>query len=160
MLSHHREAWEKLRDRGRVGYQYPILASYAEQNGIDRMDLSVEETTDVADLLKSLVRLRSGPAGEVHRLPGNVGGAEAMFGYFSFPLIQYKKPDMKEEAERRGWMSIMRKTWFCHTPVLGFPCGACHPCEIAQEERMGKRVGHVGPLLARASSLLSWMSRV
>lgn len=159
---HHREAWETLKRHGRVGRQYPVLASYAEQNEIERLELSVmrhiQEGFSIVSLLDPLVESRDSTAGPVPMLPEDLCGPEAMFKRFSFPLFNYVKTEMREEAKRRSWMSIMEKTWFCFNPILGLPCGACPPCEIAQEEEMGHRVGWLGPMLAHISSLSKWFS--
>lgn len=44
MKPRHRDQWEDLKRRGRVGLQYPILASYADHNDMDRMELSIVAT--------------------------------------------------------------------------------------------------------------------
>ena len=148
MEPHHRKAWEALKERGRVGLQYPILASYAEQNGIERTELSIEATTGTASILESKVEPRETRGGEVYVLPRKTSAPESMFARFAFPLLDYTKLDMKREAERRGWMAILKKTWFCFNPTFDLPCGKCYPCKIAQKEGMGHRVGWAGPVLA------------
>ncbi|MCS3758255.1 hypothetical protein GGP90_003069, partial [Salinibacter ruber] len=55
MEPHHRKAWEALKERGRVGLQYPILASYAEQNGIERMELSVHAESGGRGFIDSIL---------------------------------------------------------------------------------------------------------
>lgn len=150
MEPHHKQQWEALKTRGRVGLQYPVLASFAEQNGIHQMELSIEATTGSANILKPVVRRKDTPAGSVYVLTPGVEGAEGLYERFAFPLLDYTKLDMKEEAERRGWMPIMRRTWFCFNPVLGFPCGKCTPCRIARKEGMDSRVGWFGPFLSMA----------
>ncbi len=147
MEPHHQEKWEALKERGRVGLQYPILASYAEHNDIDRMELSIEATTGSASILESVVKQRDTPAGPLHELPPSMDGEETLFRHFTFPLLDYTKRDMKEEAVRRGWMRIMKCTWFCYNPTVGMPCGVCQPCKIARAEGLGDRVGYLGPLL-------------
>lgn len=151
MEPHHREMWETLRERGRVGLQYPILASYAEQNGIDRMELSVEARSNsestVIQVLEPLLEPGGTASDSVHILPKTVGAPEALFCAFEFPLLGYTKQDMKKESERRQWMHIMNETWFCFDPTFGLPCGSCQPCKIAQKEGMKSRVGYLGPLL-------------
>ncbi len=159
MEPHHREKWEALKERGRVGLQYPILASYAEHNDIDRMELSIEATTGSASILESVVKQRDTPAGPLHELPPSMDGEETLFRHFTFPLLDYTKLDMRREAERREWMPIMEQTWFCHTPIWGLPCGNCHPCRIARKEGMQHRVGVVGPLLNNTKRLVRLMQK-
>lgn len=148
MKPRHREQWEALKQRGRVGLQYPILASYANHNDMDRMDLSIERRGGtIQDILEPVVEQRDTPAGPVYALPSSVDGPEALFEHFTFPLLNYTKLDMKGEAKRRGWMPIMKQTQFCFNPTFGRPCGVCHPCRIAKREGLGERVGYVGPLM-------------
>lgn len=147
----HREQWEALKECGRVGLQYPVLASYAEQNGIDRMELSVEgranSNSTIVNVLEPLFEIEETAGGELPVVSEEADDPAAMLRYFTFPLIRYTKLDMKEEAERRGWMPIMKQTWFCFSPTFGLPCGSCQPCKIAEKEGMGDRVGHLGPIL-------------
>lgn len=164
---HHRRQWEGLNEYGNVGYQYPNLASYAEQNDIPMLELSVEQHVEdgfsLASHIKPLVEMRDTAAGDVPVLPEQQDGPEAMLKYFAFPLMEYTKLDMQEEAKRRGWMSILKKTWFCFNPVMGLPCGSCHPCTIAKEEGMGWRVGRLGPALHQPrkwKKKISYNSRV
>jgi 7-cyano-7-deazaguanine synthase len=46
------------------------------------------------------------------------------------------KAEAKRVARESGWMHIMVKTWFCHAPVNGRPCGTCNPCRDAMVEGM------------------------
>ena len=150
---HHRRQWEDLKRFGSVGYQYPNLASYAEQNNIRRLELSVQQHIEdgfsIVSHVKPLVEMRETAAGDVPVLSEQHYGPEAMLKYFAFPLMDHTKLDMKEEAKRNGWMPILQNTWFCFNPVMGLPCGSCHPCTIATKEGMGDRVGRLGPLLSK-----------
>ncbi len=149
MEPHHRKMWEALKERGRVGLQYPILASYAEQNGIDQLELSIhkEEQEGFLDtFLTKHTETKETEVGRVGQLDDE-GGPETLFKVFTFPLLDYTKHDMKQEARQRGWKDIMEKTWFCHNPILGLPCGGCYPCEITVEGGVRSRVGYLGPVL-------------
>lgn len=154
MEPHHRYKWNALSKRGRIGLQYPILASFAEQTGCDAMELCIESTTDSARILKSVVEPEDTSVGTVYILPADTDGVEQLFRYFTFPLLDYTKLNMLEEAKRRGWMSIMTQTWFCFNPTAGFPCGMCQTCRIAKRDGLGKRVGRVGPLLGRGRAFV------
>lgn len=152
---HYKDARAQLQQRMRVGIQYPVLASYAEQHGYDDLELSILAHGDIGKTLDPLVESRSTSGGRVYTLPEDVEGPATLFDRFYFPLLDYTKLDMKEEAERRGIQSIMTRTHFCFDPVLGLPCGQCQPCKIARQEGMDERVGTLGPLLARSKSVLS-----
>jgi hypothetical protein len=145
--------WRRIKDeRGHIGLQYPVLASYAIQNEIRMLELSVEARSNshstVMSILEPVVEMRESPAGPVARLADNIKGPEAMFSRFTFPLIKYTKLDMKEEAERRRWMPILEKTQFCFNPTFGRPCGFCIPCKVASKEGLGYRVGYFGALMS------------
>jgi len=47
---------------------------------------------------------------------------------------------MKSIAEEKGYLYIMNKTWFCHSPIKNEPCGLCNPCRYTIEEGMEYRL--------------------
>ncbi len=108
--SHYWEKWRALNGNERVGSQYPVLASYAEHNKIDYLELSIEATTGSAAILESIVEYRDTPAGSVPTLDTKKLDSDdpvRLFERFAFPLLEYTKLDMKGEARRRGWMPIL-----------------------------------------------------
>lgn len=52
-----------------------------------------------------------------------------------------------EEYKRLGFEKTIRKTWFCHRPVLGIPCGHCNPCKDCLNEGLAFRVPKLGYVL-------------
>ena len=56
-----------------------------------------------------------------------------VFGNIIFPVMGLTKQEEGRLAEEEGWTDIMKKTWFCHTPINGKPCGVCHPCRDVME---------------------------
>jgi hypothetical protein len=42
---------------------------------------------------------------------------------------------------------VVLSTWFCHSPILGQPCGRCNPCKDALAEGLAWRVPIIGRLL-------------
>lgn len=157
--SHHAGAYEKLRERGRVGIQYPLLASYAEQNGLNGLELGIhrheEGEYSIAAGLLPLCEVKETAGGKVYRLPEDVGMPEAMYSSFSFPLINLSKRDMEKKVMEWKHQSIMSLVWSCFTPVLGMPCGHCQPCKVAKKEGHGNRVGIIGPLIYSSQSTLN-----
>lgn len=61
--------------------------------------------------------------------PDNI---RSLFGKYYFPLINLTKTDMKKISEKLGFYDLMLKTWFCHKPLIGMPCGSCNPCKDAR----------------------------
>jgi hypothetical protein len=60
--------------------------------------------------------------------------------YFSYPLMDFTKKDVQKIAEEKGWLPIMKLTWFCYTPLFGkIPCGVCEPCQQTIGEGMDWR---------------------
>ena len=61
--------------------------------------------------------------------------AGRLFSKFSFPLLGTTKIDMWSYGDRYGFGEVLERTWFCHSPLLGKPCGVCRPCKIASSDR-------------------------
>jgi 7-cyano-7-deazaguanine synthase in queuosine biosynthesis len=156
MEPQHKEWWEALKEHGRVGLQYPILASYAHQNGIYRMEVCIQKhahgDNSIGQIVDGYLDYNNKYT-SCNRLKDNLSGPIRLFNRFAFPLVEYTKIDMRREVERRGWGLTMGKTWSCFNPILGLPCGHCTPCNIAQKEGMGSRVGWVGPALSKGKWL-------
>merc|ERR1712190_201565 len=53
----------------------------------------------------------------------------SIFRWLRFPLVQYSKEDMLEEAKRRGFEPLLEMTWSCWYPKKdGEPCLKCAMC--------------------------------
>jgi 7-cyano-7-deazaguanine synthase len=65
-----------------------------------------------------------------------------VFGNFHLPLAIREKTKLEliDEYKRLGFEKTMLKTWFCHNPVKGEPCGVCNPCNIVIEDGLGFRM--------------------
>lgn len=55
-----------------------------------------------------------------------------------------------EEFKKLGFEKSILKTWFCHRPVFGLPCGHCNPCKDCLNEGLAFRVPRLGYLLGEA----------
>ncbi len=88
------------------------------------------------------------------------GPARTLFGCFSFPTLHLTKNDMRLKAEKTGFGDILEKTWFCHWPVAGLPCGACNPCKIARVERECVRFAFLGKELRLVSAAVRRMGKI
>ena len=69
-----------------------------------------------------------------------------LFSRFALPahIWDIFKPEEAKEMEDLGYGDVFRKTWFCHRPVLGMPCGHCNPCRDAVRDGMGWRIPWLG----------------
>ncbi len=66
-----------------------------------------------------------------------------IFQYSIFGISDVSKKDAEVIAREKGWIEIMKKTWFCFTPVNGKPCGICNPCKDAMNEGMEWRMPYI-----------------
>jgi hypothetical protein len=126
-----------------IGRQYEHLARYAEQLGLDGLELSVHRDD------RAYVFLRHA----VHRVVTRDGGTYwtlvdaptdsnlLLFRAFRFPLFELTKLDMEQAAAEHGFSALMELTWFCHKPLPGdVACGRCGPCGYAMTEGMARRL--------------------
>lgn len=129
-------AWKALHDRYRVDRRYEFLARYAKQHGTV-LELCVgkgEESVQNSIRNESKMIPFTGPMGESFRISeaDSTEAAKTLYENFTFPLWE---KDMRAEVrmmERYGCGDIAAMTWFCHTPLLGEPCGHCAPCRSAR----------------------------
>ena len=126
-----------------LGRQYEFMARYCKQQGVDGLELCVQKAVDPnwQPRFSPLMNRIEGTPKFVINHDLSDRPEYVLLKYFRFPVLGYSKLDMLEIAKEKGWMPIMRKTWFCHTPYFGrIPCGVCLPCEQAIGEGMGWRV--------------------
>jgi len=141
----NREAYLKLKDRSFLGMQYEWLSNFAEQFDIIDIELSVHKDDTTFFFLKNSVEYVSDPiTGSNYQLRRGDASIEKevniIFKSFKFPLLDWTKIKMLNYAEKQGWSSIMDKTWFCHRPIRGKPCGICNPCRYTIQEDMSHRL--------------------
>ncbi len=65
-----------------------------------------------------------------------------VFGNFHFPdlLFESTKLEMIDIYKNLGFEHVMNKTWFCHSPFRGKPCGICTPCKAVMLEGLSFRL--------------------
>jgi hypothetical protein len=131
------QAWTRLKQRSHLGGQYDWLARYAKANRLTALELSVHVDDKLYGFLQGHVE--QNPFGG-YRLKSGVTGDESIFNRFEFPILDYSKTHMRELAQAHEFLSILEKSWFCHEPRKGLPCGTCNPCAYTIEEGMGYRL--------------------
>lgn len=57
------------------------------------------------------------------------------------------KLDEIEKYTEWGYNRTIKKTWFCHRPIWGMPCGHCNPCKDCLNEGLAFRVPKLGYIL-------------
>lgn len=128
----------------KFGIQYDWLARLArEVNGLELTIHKDDKAVSVIDEFGKVKKMHDNDIGDFFVLDrGNsTPDAQKVFGNFRFPLLEYTKVSMKEEAEAGGFMDIMNQTWFCYFPVDNEPCGVCNPCIYTIDEGLGYRFG-------------------
>ena len=140
-------AYAHLAEEFGLGYQYETFALLCDGLGI-RAECAVEgsprsKAKRAIDAQCLLVPCDEGPCGR-GRLrvvsKGASSDAATVFGRLDFGMLDVSKVEAKRVAQESGWMPIMRRTWFCHAPVNGKPCGTCNPCKDAMAEGMRWRM--------------------
>ena len=141
------EAYGRLAEEFGLGYQYELFALLCEGLGM-RAECAVEDSPRskakrTIDAQCLLVPCEEGPCGRGRFRVVSKGGssdAETVFGRLDLGMLDVSKAEAKRVAQELGWMPIMHRTWFCHTPVNGRPCGTCNPCKDAMVEGMRWRM--------------------
>ena len=129
-------SWRRLTQRLDVAWQYDLLARYAKSKDLTALELSVQKDGHLYSFLKTNVEPT--PFGS-YRLKHGVGDWN-IFTRFEFPVLGYTKAQMRDIAQKQGFLEILEKSWFCHQPINGKPCGMCNPCVIAVEQGMRYRL--------------------
>jgi hypothetical protein len=147
--------------RLRLGSQYDWLARFAAQQGLDRLELSVEKRDSrVCGLLRGNMEAVESRGGTTFRLAADPDNPDLeLFRSFEFPILHLTKADLSAQAETKGWTELMELTWFCHDPRDGKPCGMCTPCLVALEEGLGERIPRLRRLWPRLRLLKRSLQR-
>lgn len=132
------QQYKRLAATQHLGNQYDYLARFADEAGIEALELSIHKDDHAQKFLQAYVvkeadryRLMDQPSYEDLKL----------FRYFRFPILDLTKLDMQETATRHGFLDLMYQTVFCHTPLKdGTPCGQCNPCRYTIAEGLKQRV--------------------
>jgi hypothetical protein len=134
-------ARERLHDVNGLGEQYDWLARYAVANGLNDLELCVHRDDKAHAVIAGVAEPVVDGADSYHVVPEGPGDAARIFSRFRFPVLEMTKVEMEEHARRDGFLDIMDRTWFCHTPTRdGHPCGVCNPCIYTVAEGLGRRL--------------------
>lgn len=134
-------AYGRLWEVAHIGDQNGWLARYVMWKGVEGLELCVHDGDKSRQLIAPIATLEEKDGDAVHVVPPGDGDAALIFSNFRYPLLDLTKLDMEEEARSRGFLDIMERTWFCHTPSAdGQPCGVCNPCTYTIEEGLARRL--------------------
>jgi len=157
-----RDAYRQLKsDFPSLGSQYAWLTQYCLDQQIDNMRVCIEKSegptsgpVPIYSIFLNQSEKFDDHDGHAYRILAKHGNEAFfyLFGRYLFPLLDITKIEMGELAAKKGWMEIMKRTWFCHWPTRrGKPCGRCNPCLFVKHKGMDWRL----PLSARIKSVFS-----
>ncbi|MBN2264981.1 MAG: hypothetical protein JW775_04120 [Candidatus Aminicenantes bacterium] len=144
------EAYRRVCGRHPIGWQYEWLARLSKS--VDGLEIGLERPgpTGASRCIANLGRTRVVRDGPV---PYAVLDPESsdpdlftVFGRFHFPLplFEFRKLDELPKYREWGFGSTIDKTWFCHWPIKGRPCGYCKPCVSLIHEGLAFRFTRSG----------------
>ncbi|CAN5237289.1 hypothetical protein BH20GEM2_BH20GEM2_11140 [soil metagenome] len=145
----------RLTRRAYLGGQYDWLARFAAQFDIPALELCIHVDDKAHAFISEHVEQVEGEYWQLRK--ELVDTDLSLFRYFRFPVLHLTKLEMDRLARQHGFHEIMQKTWFCHSPWRGRPCGICNPCVYTAEEGMAHRLR---PLARLSYTLLPVLSVV
>lgn len=164
-------SWKDLHEKYGLGIQYDWLARYARQQHLV-LEISLEKSiySKAVHTINNECQLL---LDETHILSeyyvdeeNSSSAGKLIFGNFLFPssLWNMTKNDEIKEMTNFGLYEVVEKTWFCHHPVFGLPCGHCHPCQDVRKVGMSWRLSYIGYTLGsirhffyRTKRIVGWV---
>lgn len=153
------EAYKKLHNKYLLGNQYDFLARFADQYGL-KLEVGLENsershaTTTIkaeCDIHLHTVPLLGGVNYTAYITAPAKSSREGalVFKNILLPasLWHMSKLDELEGYKALGFGYVIKKTWFCHNPIFGLPCGHCNPCKDCLNEGLAFRVPRIGYVL-------------
>lgn len=137
------DAFARIRAERFIGSQYEWLARFRDQQGIAHLELAAGYRGGrIHDIIGPFVTQADAGGYRTYRLSPEYSKTKEflIFGGFSIPLFCLDKKKTGDIARERGWLDILRMTWFCHKPHGTEPCGYCNPCLYAVDEGFGWRI--------------------
>jgi hypothetical protein len=130
------EIHRRLVERFQIGPQYLWLAEYAQQSGLNHLELCIHREDRAYAAVTATQSADASNAADGTGLTSN-----SIFDVFCFPLLELNKEAMRERAKTSGFDDLMALSWFCHTPTRsGYPCGFCNPCRWTMQEGLSDRL--------------------
>lgn len=160
------EAYRRVCERYPIGWQYEWLARLSKS--VDGLEIGLERPgpTGASRCISNLGRTKAVGEGPVRYAVLEPEASDpdlfAVFGRFHFPLplFEFRKLEELEKYKEWGFGSTIEKTWFCHWPVKGRPCGYCKPCVSLIHEGLGFRFRRSGLRRYRLRALYNLSRKV
>ena len=158
------DAWLVFKNKYQLGSQYDYLARLAKQEGlILEVGLESSSRSKATNAVKGECELVLTDLDGIseYQIDKEQSSALAilLFENLRLPssLWNMTKLEEIEEMKRLHLDEIILKTWFCHTPIFGMPCGHCHPCQDALNEGLSFRVPITGFILGGIRWYSKWV---
>lgn len=147
------DRWESARQTAlltqKLGTQYAFIARTLATRKLDLVEMAAEIPSNPHRLINDRfvpAVVNGAPTFVLSDQVPSDSPAHVLFSGCSFPLAKMTKPDEFNIAQERGYIELLKHTWFCHTPRPGnTPCGRCAPCDTVITDGFGWRM----PLSAR-----------
>ncbi|SFC98434.1 hypothetical protein SAMN02910398_03706 [Butyrivibrio sp. YAB3001] len=141
-------SFNNLREKYNIGIQYLWFALYAELQNIifETGILCDSDRSKVGNAIygegENITKCEEALVSDRRMLSNKDKNSDVykVFGRLALSVSGLSKIDEMNIAQEKGWSSIMAKTWFCHSPINGKPCGFCNPCKDAINEGMEWRL--------------------
>ncbi len=137
-------SFAKLKEKKSIGDQYSWLASFAKQEKMEHLELSVVKSdngtsTIIEEFLHNIIVNRVNTYEIDHEHKGT--NVYTVFKYFSLSSTYLSKIEIQKIAKKHGFLHILNSSWFCHKPMKnGKPCGVCKPCTVIMKTGMSYRM--------------------
>ncbi|KAA6232310.1 hypothetical protein FP507_03785 [Chlorobium phaeovibrioides] len=140
----------------RLGTQFEWLTRFAQWKGLNDIEIAIEANgfSPSAPVFLKLQEniIQDGSNNILCDHPADP--SLELFRPFHFPLIKIWKTEMVRMSKEYSFFDILEKTWFCHKPLNGLPCGVCKPCVSVMNEHMGFRMPLSGKIRFRLKNLV------
>ena len=134
----------EIQKKYNLGNQYYYMAELVKQSDISDIEVCMHGEVTIANYISEEDPTHIDP---------QYSGTDFynIFGSYAFPILNISKLEMKRIATKHNFIDLLNKSWFCHHPVNGNPCGVCLPCIIVMEEKMDSRM----PLISKIRYYIS-----
>lgn len=144
-------AWIIIHAKYSLGIQYDWLARFAKQQKI-QLEIGLEKSSrsKAFNVIDNECSLQECDMEGIidYRIDTEFSKNEAklLFENLLMPKTLWNMTKIEEvqEIKELGLGEVVSKTWFCHNPIFGLPCGNCNPCKDALKEEMAYRIPKIG----------------
>ena len=127
-------AWKIIHEKYSLGIQYDWLARFAKQQNI-QLEIGLEKSSrsKAFNVINNECSLQECEMEGIidYNIDTELSKSEArlLFKNLLMPktLWNMTKTEEVQEIKKIGFEEVINKTWFCHNPIFGMPCGNCNP---------------------------------